>query len=117
MPNVPNTYDFDIFENAFDMHKKIQQQNTKWGLSRVVSTFDFEHKKDGGKYHVTTGGLDLPWNLTDSSTTWAQRMKTSSHGSSIDEIGSIYIVQGFDLNYVGVILGPSISYDEKTINF
>ncbi|PFX61677.1 ABC transporter permease [Bacillus wiedmannii] len=112
MPNVPNTYDFDIFENASDMHKKIQQQNTKWGLSRVVSTFDFEHKKDGGEYHVTTGGLDIPWNLTDSSTTWAQREKTSPHGSSVDEVGSIYTVQGFDLNYVGVILGPSISYDE-----
>ncbi|MEB9909176.1 DUF2075 domain-containing protein [Bacillus anthracis] len=113
MPNVPKTYDFDIFKHASDMHKKIQQQNTKWGLSRVVSTFDFEHKKDGEKYHVTTGGLDLPWNLTDSSTTWAQREKTSPHGSSIDEVGSIYTVQGFDLNYVGVILGPSISYDEK----
>ena len=57
--------------------------------------------------------MDQPWNLTDSSTTWAQREKTSQHGSSIDEVGSIYTVQGFNLNYVGVILGPSISYDEK----
>ena len=31
--------------------------------------------------------------------------------STIDEVGSIYTVQGFDLNYVGVILGPSIGYD------
>lgn len=79
----------------------------------MVSTFDFEYKKDDGEYHVTTGGLDLPWNLTDSSTTRAQRERTSPHRSSIDEVGSIYTVQGLDLNYVGVILGPSIPYDEK----
>ncbi|MFF1289406.1 DUF2075 domain-containing protein [Bacillus thuringiensis] len=115
LPSVLNTYDFDIFENASDMHTKIKQKNTKWGLSRVVSTFDFEHKKDGGEYHVTTGELDLPWNLTpkSSSIAWAQREETSPYGTSINEVGSIYTVQGFDLNYVGVILGPSISYDEN----
>ncbi|REB04759.1 DUF2075 domain-containing protein [Sporosarcina sp. BI001-red] len=25
----------------------------------------------------------------------------------------MYTIQGFDLNYVGVILGPSITYDEQ----
>lgn len=91
------------------------QKNTKWGLSRVVSTFDFEHKKDGREYHVTTGELDLPWNLTpkSSSVAWAQREGASPFGTSINEVGSISTVQGFDLNYVGVILGPSISYDEN----
>ncbi|WP_257144539.1 DUF2075 domain-containing protein [Bacillus cereus] len=115
IPSVFNSYDFDIVENASDMHTKIKQKNTKWRLSKVVSTFDFEHKKDGGKYHVTTGELDLPWNLapTSSSIAWAQREEASPYGTSINEVGPIYTVQGFDLNYVGAILDPSISYNEN----
>ncbi|RSX56193.1 hypothetical protein D2E26_0756 [Bifidobacterium dolichotidis] len=38
---------------------------------------------------------------------WAEKPHT------INEIGSTYSIQGFDLNYVGVILGPSIGYDNK----
>ncbi|MDI5787683.1 DUF2075 domain-containing protein [Bacillus licheniformis] len=37
--------------------------------------------------------------------------------NSIKEVGSIYTVQGFDLNYVGVVLGPSVSYDEEKTNW
>ena len=33
---------------------------------------------------------------------------------TINEVGSIYTVQGFDLNYVGVILGPPFDYDPST---
>lgn len=30
---------------------------------------------------------------------------------TVHEAGSIYTIQGFDLNYVGVVLGPSVQYD------
>ena len=42
---------------------------------------------------------------------WAEQDQT------IDEVGSIYTIQGFDLAYAGVIIGPSIYYDpnEKRI--
>lgn len=36
---------------------------------------------------------------------WVSRSETQ------DEIGSYYTVQGSDLNYAGVIIGPSVSYD------
>lgn len=29
---------------------------------------------------------------------------------SINEVGSTFTIQGFDLNYAGVILGPSVKY-------
>lgn len=49
----------------------------------------------------------MPWNTTGGKTTWAEKAET------IAEAGSIYTIQGFDLNYVGVVLGPSVSYDEE----
>jgi hypothetical protein len=30
---------------------------------------------------------------------------------SVDEVGSIHTVQGYDLNYAGVIIGPDLGYD------
>src|SRR5699024_2833455 len=76
-------------------------------LSRIVATFDYEHKKDGTDYYVEEIGFKGLWNSTNDKRTWAERPET------IKEVGSIYTIQWFDLNYVGVILDPSVSYDEK----
>ncbi len=105
----PKQYDLRIFETLEEMHRTIIQQDRRYGLSRVVSTFDFLHKKDGDTYYVyeSNGDYKMPWNTTGGKTTWAEKAET------IAEAGSIYTIQGFDLNYVGVVLGPSISYDEE----
>ncbi|GEK34520.1 DUF2075 domain-containing protein [Kurthia sibirica] len=100
-------YELKIFETMKDMHGKIKAQNHQFGLSRVVSTFDYLHKKDGGTYYVneSNGEYKIPWNTTSTKYTWAEKPET------IHEAGSIYTIQGFDLNYVGVVLGPSVQYD------
>lgn len=102
-------YDLRIFETLEEMHRAIIEQDRRYGLSRVVSTFDFLHKKDGDTYYVyeSNGDYKMPWNTTGGKTTWAEKAET------IAEAGSIYTIQGFDLNYVGVVLGPSVSYDEE----
>ncbi len=107
LPNQTK-YDFRIFNSASDMYELIKEKNQEEGLARIVSTFDYVHKKDGQDYYVEEEGFKLPWNGEYGSDTWAERAET------VKEAGSIYTIQGFDLNYVGVILGPSISYDEET---
>ena len=42
---------------------------------------------------------------------WAERPET------IDEIGSTFTIQGFDLNYAGVIIGPSVKLREGKLLF
>ena len=101
-----DNYELQIYDSALDMHNKIKEKNELSNLSRVVSTFDYLHKKDGNLYYVEEGDFKLPWNNSYPNT-WAEEKKT------IDEVGSIYTIQGFDLNYVGVILGPSVKYDER----
>ncbi|TCI43109.1 MULTISPECIES: DUF2075 domain-containing protein [unclassified Exiguobacterium] len=103
-----NGYDLHVFETLEQMHRMIVNQDKKHGLSRVVSTFDYLHKKDGETYYVyeSNGTYKMPWNTTGGKTTWAEKSET------IAEAGSIYTIQGFDLNYVGVVLGPSVTYDE-----
>lgn len=107
MPEDPE-YDFRIFESAANMYDVIHEMNKEYGLARIVSTFDYIHKKDNQEYFVEEDDFKLPWNGDYGNVTWAEKADT------IREVGSIYTIQGFDLNYVGVILGPSISYDERT---
>lgn len=106
LPHDEN-YEFKVFETMKDMHEKIKEQNKQFGLSRIVSTFDYLHKKDGGTYYVneSNGEYKMPWNTTSTKYTWAEKPET------VNEAGSIYTIQGFDLNYVGVVLGPSVQYD------
>ncbi|WP_340700921.1 DNA/RNA helicase domain-containing protein [Corynebacterium diphtheriae] len=42
---------------------------------------------------------------------WAEKLHT------INEVGSIFTLQGFDLNYAGVIIGPSVQYRDGKIVF
>ena len=61
------------------MHVEIKSKNAEFGLSRVVSTFDFLHKKDNQTYYIseTNGEYKMPWNTTDSKTTWAEKAGSS----------------------------------------
>ena len=49
LPNDEH-YALRVFESMKAMHDEIKAKNTEYGLSRVVSTFDYLHKKDGGTY-------------------------------------------------------------------
>ncbi|MBO0587449.1 DUF2075 domain-containing protein [Sporosarcina sp. E16_8] len=102
-------YEIKIFETVKEMHETIKEKNELHGLSRVVSTFDYPHKKDGKTHYIKedSGEYRIAWNITNSKYTWAENTDT------VEEAGSIYTIQGFDLKYVGVIIGPSVKYDEK----
>ena len=108
LPKSTEDYSFEIMPSPESLKEKIETLDKKVGLARIVSVFDYLHKKDQKTYYVDEDGLHMPWNTTESKTTWAERADTN------EEVGSIYTVQGFDLNHVGVFLGPSIDYDQKT---
>ncbi|GEK29420.1 DUF2075 domain-containing protein [Furfurilactobacillus siliginis] len=111
LPLPKNVGDFEmtVFDDAQAMYDKIKQRDAQVGLSRIVATSGYPSKLDGGQHYVTEGQFKLPWDQYNyQATAWAELPAT------INEVGSIYTVQGFDLNYVGVILGPPIDYDQKT---
>lgn len=106
-PVSDSSFELEIFDDPQNLKTAIQNKDNEFSLSRTVSTFDYLHKKDGAIYMVDEKGLNMPWNSTQDNITWAELPH------SVNEVGSIYTVQGFDLNYVGVLLGPSVSYDEE----
>lgn len=106
--SMDSTYDFRVYHDAEKMYQALRAKNKEVGESRIVATADYPSTLDGKKHYVNEGEFHLPWDQYNySNTTWAQKPET------INEIGSIYTVQGFDLNYVAVIIGPSIAYDKN----
>lgn len=129
-----NQYDLKILASPQELQNKINEKakNTDYGLSRILATFDWKYvdsKQDGKDlWYVKIGDWKLPWNLQvkpslrsdqenriqikkNKSLAWAEQPQT------IREVGSTFTIQGFDLNYAGVIIGPSVKYRNGKIIF
>lgn len=106
--NKFKNYDFKVFDDIREMVAAIKQKDTEHKLARVVSGYAWPwHTKPNSKssqdYDIDIDGFKLVWNSTT-------RDWVNSH-NALNEVGCIHTVQGYDLNYVGVIIGPEVSYD------
>lgn len=116
-------YEIKVFDNPKELEDaiKLKSNDKKTMLSRIVATYDWPYSSvstpSNDKYwNVEIGDWKKPWNRellryaskedikNTKGLAWAEQPKT------IDEVGSTYTIQGFDLNYAGVIIGPSIKY-------
>ncbi|MFT9453376.1 DUF2075 domain-containing protein [Komagataeibacter saccharivorans] len=104
---APQHFDFRIFDDAQSMYEAIRQRNAEFGLCRMLATYDYPYTLNGRDHFITEGRFHLRWDraMPQARLPWAERPDT------IDEVGSVYTIQGFDLNYAGIILGPSVTYD------
>lgn len=101
-------FDFKIWDDCGAMYEAIKEKDRQYGQCRMLSTYDFPYRLDGKDYYVECGdNFKVRWDryTPREVTPWSERCDT------IDEVGSVYTIQGFDLNYAGVILGRSIGYD------
>ncbi|BAN07956.1 DUF2075 domain-containing protein [Levilactobacillus brevis] len=100
-------FEFKMFDTAGELFENIKKRNKEFGMSRVVATSGFP--RIDGRHNVEMDSFSLPWDEWDPQRThWAKRE------GSITQVGTIYTLQGFDLNYVGMIIGPSFGYDPQT---
>lgn len=100
-------YDFRVFDSVAKMRDEIFQRNGEVGLSRMVAGYAWEWKtkKDKNAFDIEIGQTQLRWNSTP--TDWI------ASNNALEEVGSIHTVQGYDLNYVGVIIGLDLRYNPE----
>ncbi len=98
-------YDFRVFAKLEDMVSVIKEKEKYYGLARLVSGYawEWQSKNDGSKFDIEIGETKLKWNSTTKN--WV------NSPNAINEVGCIHTVQGYDLNYAGVIIGPELSFD------
>lgn len=101
-----NDYDLRFFDDLGEMHDAIRERNAEHGLARLVAGYAWEwmSKNDPNAFDIELDGRQLRWNSTDKD--WI------NSPNSINEVGSIHTVQGYDLNYAGVIIGNDLQRDE-----
>lgn len=94
-----------VFDNITEMRDEIRKRDAESGLSRLTAGYawPWKTKTDKTPYDIEIDGTSFRWNITQSD--WIASPK------SLDEVGSIHTVQGYDLNYAGVIIGPDLRFD------
>ncbi|WP_203179824.1 DNA/RNA helicase domain-containing protein [Streptococcus mitis] len=127
-------YDIQIFNSPKELQDaiKLKDENRHLGISRLIATYDWEYSsqskpkekykdryKDEYKNYwcVEIDGWLCPWNRELSRDRKNSKLSWIEQPQTIDEVGSTFTVQGFDLNYAGVIIGPSVKYRDGKIKF
>jgi len=104
-------YDLCFFDRADAMYQAIREREAEFGLARLVAGYGWKWRSTGASpdepvWDIEIDGLRLCWNRT--ATDWI------NSPTSAEEVGSIHTVQGYDLNYAGVIVGPELYFDQVT---
>lgn len=109
-PARPDLGDYDLrfFDDLGEMRSAIRARDAEVGLSRLVAGYawDWVSRRDPAAFDIELDGVQLRWNSTDKD--WI------NSAGSLDEVGSIHTVQGYDLNYAGVIIGPDLRVSTET---
>ncbi|MCM3330690.1 DUF2075 domain-containing protein [Kocuria palustris] len=105
-------YEFSMYDDMGQMVRRIQELEQQHGLCRMVAGFAWKWTSKASKKGARTAhdfvidGVPMKWNGTTKD--WI------SSRTSAEEVGSIHTLQGYDLNYAGVIIGPDLRFDPET---
>lgn len=103
-------YDFKIFDNPHEMYDAIKAKNEINNKSRVLAGYCWDWPKEGRMtslvkdIQIPEHNFGISWNL-DNSDTYA------IDPDSINEAGCIHTTQGLEFEYVGVIIGDDLRYE------
>ncbi|MCD8771471.1 DUF2075 domain-containing protein [Mammaliicoccus sciuri] len=124
IPRDKKGYDIKIFDSPEELESCIREkaQNTDSGISRMLATFDWQYNNNKSPenedyWRVKVGSWSMPWNYQLKVSRKQKNLPWVEQDQTIDEIGSTFTIQGLDLNYAGVIIGPSVKYRNGEIVF
>lgn len=107
-------YDFRVFDNPKDLQTAIEEKNNVNGKSRLVAGYCWEwptKERNNTRYNdITIPEYDfgISWNL-DGGQAFAMDK------DSIHEAGCIHTTQGLEFDYVGVIIGDDLRFENGEI--
>lgn len=113
--------DFRIFDSPVELYEAIKAKNAeKQDSARLVAGFCWpwsDPNPDGTLRNDVVIGKDfkMTWEAKNNAAKLAPGIPKASlwayDPNGINQIGSIYTIQGFEFEYVGVIFGPDLVYD------
>lgn len=100
-------YEVKLFDDPNDLRQAIIEKNVN-NKARLLAGYCWKwekSKQNDSSYHdIKIGDFEMSWNLKNDSA-------YAISDTSINEIGCIHTTQGLEFDYVGVILGDDIRYE------
>lgn len=107
-------YEIKVVDDPNIMRDLIEKKNEINNKARIVAGYCWEWKKDGRNntnhkdIEIKKHNFSMSWNLGNS-LTWA------IDSTSVSEAGCIHTCQGLEFDYVGVIIGEDMRYENGQI--
>lgn len=104
-------YDIRVLDSPLEVRELIIEKNKINHRSRMLAGYCWDWIRDGknnSKVHdIKIGDFEMSWNLGNSIFALDE--------TSIDEIGCIHTSQGLEFDYVGLIIGDDMRYEDHHI--
>lgn len=106
-------YDIQIMDSPHDMRNIIIEKNhTSNNRARILAGYCWNWLKDGvndsNVHDIKIGDFEISWNLKNTST-------FAIDEASVNEAGCIHTSQGLEFDYVGVIIGDDMRFEDGRI--
>lgn len=117
-----DNFDFKIIESPEKLYEIIKGKNSQEGMTaRLVAGYCWSwstklNEKGELEKDVKIGNFSLPWETHGKIRPPAGYVKWYEWAykpEGIKQVGCIYTAQGFEFDYIGVIVGPDLKYDPK----
>ena len=105
-------YDIKIVDTPQEMQHLIIERNSNRNRSRILAGYCWnwlkQGKNDSTVHDIKINDFEMSWNLGNSTT-------FAIDESSVNEVGCIHTSQGLEFDYVGVIIGEDLRYENGKI--
>lgn len=105
-------YDIRICDTPGEVRDLIIEKNSISNRARILAGYCWNWPKEGRKntnfHDIKIGDFEISWNLDD-----GQAFALSK--DSVNEAGCIHTTQGLEFDYVGVIVGDDIRYENGEV--
>lgn len=106
-------FDFQVIETPNELYRLISDKNKVNNKSRVVAGYcwDWASKNDKTQADIIIPeyNFKMKWNLSEDGGLWIIQPE------SINQIGCIHTCQSLELDYVGVIIGNDLRFEDSRI--
>ncbi|MCG9874535.1 MAG: DUF2075 domain-containing protein [Leptospiraceae bacterium] len=106
-------YDFQVIDDPNNLFDLIVEKNKKTNKSRLVAGYcwKWKSKKDDSLYDIEIPEFNFykQWNFSSYGNLWIISPK------SVEQIGCIHTCQGLEMDYVGVIIGGDLRFENGNI--
>jgi len=118
--NVGNEFEVKIFSNPLDMELSIRQKVDQGYSARMTAGYCWKWSKqlseEGNLVNdIVIGDFIRPWNARHDARRLPPDVPKSDHWAydpnGINQVGCVYTAQGFEFDYVGVIIGEDLVYN------